>query len=97
MNILWKKDSIYLDQNVSYTPDGEILSFYPDGKYTRFWLNKLNYLDGWSLDKGTSPATITYGGRSPKIEKIDEKSFIFSYVNEFQNKVTYVYSNHGYK
>ena len=97
LHIIWKEDSICIDQNISYIPDGEILNFFTNGKYTVFWKNTLNSLDGWGVDKSKFPAVLTYGKRLCIIEKINKDQLIFSYTNELNQKVTKIYSNHGLK
>lgn len=94
--IEWSRDSVYIDDNKYYEPGKEILNFYPDGKATILWNNAL-YDRNWALDKSKAPALLIYGGRSNKIEKINEQELIFSHINEYGQKVTLVCSNHGYK
>ncbi len=94
--IEWKEDSTYIEENVWYMSDGEILNFSSDGKSTALWNGKIYHAD-WSLDKSKSPIIFNYGGRPCLIEKINEEKFIFSYINESKRKVTTVYTNHRYK
>ena len=95
--IEWSRDSVYIDDNKYYEPGKEILNFYSGGRYTVLWNNKLYDLTGWAVDKSKNPAILTYDGRLCKIEEINEQKLIFSYINADNQKVTHVYSNHGYK
>lgn len=100
LNIIWSRDSIYIDSWKWYEPGDEILNFSADGTYTSFWNNELYVRDGWmgwTLDRTKSPAVLKYGGRPCKLEKINIEKLIFSYINELNQKVTHVNSNHGYK
>lgn len=97
LNIIWRNDSVYIDSsNYYFGTEGEILNYSANGTYIVFWKNTI-YNRVWTLDKSKYPAVITYGGRLCKIEKINEEKFVFSYINELNQKVTQTYVNHGYK
>jgi hypothetical protein len=97
LNIEWSRDSVYIDDNKYYEPGKEIINFYPGGRYTKLKDNILYEWTDWALDKNKTPVLLFYGGRSCVLELINGQKLILSHINEYNQKVTLVFSNHGYK
>ena len=96
LKIEWKLKVTYIDQYQRDEPNGEVLNYFPDGTYTRYRDGVL-YNENWKLDRKSTPATITYGGRVCKIEVLNDEQFLISYINGYNQTVKLLYFNNKYK
>lgn len=96
LNIIWRLDSVYYDTDRDYVRDYYIqyVEYYTDGTMRRT-VSSGSGIYNWSLDK--EKQTIIFLGRVCKYLIITEKKFKMSYVNEFNQIITYVFINERYK
>jgi len=101
-NIVWRLDSTYF-----YTEEDGMYRYYNfDMNCTDEFLSNgtcVETLDGktiyptWSVDKTVSPAILTFGEYSGKIEKLNSEKFIFSWMASAKEKRWAVYVRERYK
>lgn len=96
LNIIWRLDSVYYDTDRDYVRDYYIqyVEYYTDGTMRRT-VSSGSGIYNWSLDK--EKQTIIFLGRVCKYLIITEKKFKMSYVNEYNQIITYVFINERYK
>jgi hypothetical protein len=84
----WISDSTYVTINhvewVWYDiPLNEVVQFLPDSTYNNIWPGIIGSGNKWSVDETTNPPTLNWqnDALSVKIELLNEKKFVYSFVD----------------